>query len=278
MIAQNLHYYRPESLAELIGLYRELTGRGLRTQYFAGGTELLSQSGSAPRNVDAWIDLKKVPECQVQREENGQFIFGSALPLNDVVETNLFPLLSRACRPVADHTIRNRLTLGGNVCGHLPYREALLPLLVAEATMVLEGPEGRRELSVDELFNKRMQLLPGELLLQMNVKASLRTATGYDQRRVRYGSVDYPLVHVSALRVDGTLRLACCGLCAMPFRSRELEACFQPGNGSFDNAFDAACRALPGPAKSDMRGSAEYRLLLFKQSLSVIWNNNGSVQ
>jgi CO/xanthine dehydrogenase FAD-binding subunit len=85
------------------------------------------------------IDIKEISECRSAARQGEQVVLGAALSLNEVVDSKLFPLLSATCRRIADHTVRNRLTLGGNICGRLPYREAGLPLLVAGAQVEIAG-------------------------------------------------------------------------------------------------------------------------------------------
>lgn len=46
-------------------------------------------------------------------------IFGAGVTLTELEDKNLFPLLSKSASEVADHTARNKITLGGNICGHI---------------------------------------------------------------------------------------------------------------------------------------------------------------
>ena len=80
-------------------------------------------------------------------EERGrQLRFGACLTLNEAAGAGAIPAAGGGVCGVADHTVRNSITLGGNIAGRLPYREAVLPFLLADATGGDRGRSaGRRE-------------------------------------------------------------------------------------------------------------------------------------
>ena len=80
-------------------------------------------------HTNAVIDIKDIPECRTLQFERHHLALGSALTLTEITENGGFPLLSKAAREVADHTARNKITLGGNICGQIFYREAVLPFI-----------------------------------------------------------------------------------------------------------------------------------------------------
>ncbi len=62
------------------------------------------------------------------------------------------------CPPDDLETVRNRLSLGGNICGRLFYREAILPLLVSEAVMLVGSQNGIRRVPILNFFDKKASL------------------------------------------------------------------------------------------------------------------------
>lgn len=90
-------------------------------------------------------------------------MLGAALSLGELEEANPFPLLTKAAREVADRTARNQITLGGNICGQIFYRETALPLFVAEADVIIAGPYGIRQCRFLDLFHQQLQLGRGDL-------------------------------------------------------------------------------------------------------------------
>ncbi len=193
MIPHNFVYYRPLTLQEAVEAYVEAAAEGLDTLYYAGGTEILTYARKGNLRPGAVIDIKHIPDCVVLTRDGSRHVFGSALTLNTVIEDGRFPLLAQAAQ-IVDHTVRNRLTLGGNIAGRLPYRETVLPFLLADAQVRLVGPDGERLESLRDVFDRRLQLTPGELLVSLSVPAEVAAMPWFYRRRVRKTRLDYPIL------------------------------------------------------------------------------------
>jgi CO/xanthine dehydrogenase FAD-binding subunit len=149
MIPFEIVYRRPQTIDEAVAAWLSLPEGSV---FYSGGTEIVTGSRTGTYRPEAIIDVKGLPECRARglrdSQREGQragtgyqaLYFGSALSLNELVLDPSFPLLSVAVRKIADHSVRNRITLGGNVAGRLPYREALLPFLAADGVAHLAGP------------------------------------------------------------------------------------------------------------------------------------------
>jgi len=270
MIPGTIEVLRPDTLSEAASAHAEAIGEGLDVHFYAGSTEILSLARQGRIRPEVLIDLKSIPECREAGMDGGELVMGAALCLNEVVEADLFPLLSAAAARVADHTVRNRLSLGGNIAGRLPYRETVLPLLAAEAEAELYGPEGWRRLPLRQVFSRRLNLSPGELLVRVRVSAEAAAAPWYHGRRERGTRVDYPLVTVCLLEARAGLALGISGACGYPLGPGELQAALEAGLGDSANQAGPADRArivrahLGGQIKGDFRASAEYRGFLLE--------------
>lgn len=263
MIPFNLVYYRPDTLAEAVEAWSRAERDGLTPSYLAGGTEITTFSRRGKMKPGALVDIKRIAECRVLGGEGEEAVFGAALTLNEVVESDSFPLLGRAAA-IADHTVRNRLTLGGNIAGKLPYRETALPFLIAEASARLVGPGGERVAPVSDLFRKRLLLEPGELLVQLRVPKALTARPWFYRRRVRKTRLDYPLVTACFLAANGAIRMAVTGAFGFPLRSREAEEGLNDGAIPPGERPRRAVDAVPHGIHEDMRGTAAYRRMLLE--------------
>jgi CO/xanthine dehydrogenase FAD-binding subunit len=212
------------------------------------------------------VDIKRIPECRAQRQEENELIFGAALTLNEVIEADCFPLLRQASM-IVDHTVRNRLTLGGNIAGMLPYRETVLPLLLADATARLAGPAGERIVPLAEVFSKCLRLAPGEVLAQVRVPKGMSSRACFYRRRVRKGRFDYPLVTTCFLQANGALRMAVSGAFSFPLRCSEAEQVLNDVMIPLAQRPAAVVAAIPHPIVADMRASAAYRRMLFERCI-----------
>lgn len=191
--------------------------------YYSGGTEIITMARRNSIQPQAVVDLKSIPECGILEFDKDLLVIGSCVTLSALSAANPFPLLSAASQGVADQTSRNKITLGGNICGKIHYREAVLPLLLADSRMVIGGPEGKREVSIHEAFAGQIQLKPGEFLMQIITDRKYVSLPYYHVKKRLIGNVAYPLVTLAALKIDGFIRTAYSGVCAFPFRSPAIE-------------------------------------------------------
>lgn len=266
MIALNLEYYRPTSIAEAAEAYQAIAGQRKRVLYFGGGTEILTQARLGQVSADAVIDLKAIPETLALELNGGHLRVGACRTLAEICEANLWPLWSSVAGRVADHTTRCKITLGGHVAGTIPYREAALPLWLAEARLTLAGPGGVREVGFSDVFDGVLRLPEGEWIVSATVDEECVRWPSATVKRTRMDWVDYPLVTVTALRPHQGIRVAISGYADEPFRSEALDA-------ELNRPRSAAARARAGVAVidrmpvDDVHGSSDYRRFVLEQAL-----------
>lgn len=270
MIPFDLEYYRPETIKETVELYHSLNSRGLAPLYYGGGTEIISMARLNTVHTGAVIDIKAIPECNVFELKDNQLITGAAVTLTRVMESAFFPLLGKSGGRVADHTIRGKITIGGNLCGKIIYRESVLPFLLAESEVIIAGPGGDRRMKIQDVFQQTMQLNPGELVIQIITDTEYLSLPHDEVKKTRNDKIDYPIVSIAVLKKDGRIRVAVSGLCAFPFRSISIED--EINNHSLDLKVrvDNTIRHLPASILSDIHASAEYREFVFKNTLLKI--------
>jgi xanthine dehydrogenase molybdenum-binding subunit len=270
MIPFDFEYYRPDTIKEALELYSSLDSRGLAPLYYGGGTEIISMSRLNTVRTGAVIDIKAIPECNILEIRDNQLITGAAITLTQVLESPLFPLLGKSGGRVADHTIRDKITIGGNLCGKIIYREAILPFLLADSEIVLVGPEGERKVKIQDVFQEIMRLKPGELLVQVITGVEYLSLPHNAIKTTRIDKIDYPLVSIAALKKDGQIRMAVSGLSAFPFRSALFEKELNNTQVNLNSRISNAMGCIPAPVLSDIQASAEYRGFVFKNSLTKI--------
>lgn len=267
MIPCSWIYYRPDTLAEAVDVYSEFHARGKTAFYYAGGSEIITMSRAGGIRPDVVIDIKRIPECSMLELDDQALHVGSVCTLSQISESGLFPLLGRSCGRIADHTNQCRITLGGNLCGTIIYRETSLPLLLSDAEVTLFGLEGERIAPFRSMFDERMRLNPGEMVVQAHVPAWALCARHFHIKKTTNEKIDYPLVGVAALCKGDTLRVAFSGVCAYPFRSEPIESVLNDRTKSYEERAELAAGLLPELAYADVEGSAQYRLFVLKHTL-----------
>jgi CO/xanthine dehydrogenase FAD-binding subunit len=223
----------------------------------------------------AVIDYKEIPECKALEMHSDCLIIGSGVTLTQIHESNLFSLLALAGARVADHTIQNKITLGGNLCGTIIYREAVLPLLLADSEIITAGPKGIRVQAIQKIFNQTMQLGLGEFIIQVRISKPFLSYSHFHVKRTKQDKITYPLVTICAMKVEKKIRVAFSGVCDFPFRSIAMEEKLNNTSIPMEKRVDDAISLIPAVIKNDIEGSAEYRQFVLSKQLLNILNTMG---
>ena len=270
MIPFDFIYCRPASLEEAVQVYTQFQAENKIALYYAGGSEIITQCRAQSIRPDAVIDIKSIAECTSLTNDPSGLHIGAACTLTQIKESRMFPLLGLACGRIADHTNQCRITLCGNLCGTIIYREASLPLLLSDAVLTLYGPDGKREVPFQNIFKGRMLLNPGELVVQVHIPPWALNAKCAHIKKTTNEKIDYPLVNVTAIRKDGFLRIAFSGLCTYPFRSTEIENALNDAALPHNARIEKAIALLPEAAHTDAEGSGAYRVFVLRNILLTL--------
>lgn len=165
-------YKRTTSVKEtLVELKKNKGSKAL----LAGGTDLLIHLRYHEGPPLHLIDISGVPELSGIRRQNGEIRIGSLTTMSEMASSPVIqeycPVLSTAAISVGSPQIRNRATIGGNLCHASPCADTVPPLIALDAILDLQSPRGIRQLPVEEFFLSpyRVALDPDELLVGIRV-------------------------------------------------------------------------------------------------------------
>lgn len=289
-------YVRAESAAQVHEL---LQGRDVRLMM--GGTDLFPQMRDRAFRPQTVIDIKNLAGMREliyhaenraeNRAENGLTV-GAAVTMNQLARhpdvQDHYTVLAQAAHSVASYQIRNRATVGGNVCNASPCADTSPAVLALEGRMVLNGPEGERELPASEFFVGPGQtaLRPGEFLAAIRFPAPPAGCVSCYQKLGRSKLGDLALVGVAALGYPDVVksgyrfRIALGSVAPVPLRvpaAEEILASHPLGEESLAAAAEKAMEAAK--PISDVRASASYQTLMVRaltvRSLRNLWTQLG---
>lgn len=265
-------YIPASSIEQATKKYAEMKVKNRNPAYYAGGTEIITLRRINQLNVDFTIDVKQIAACNVHQVDEEYLVIGSCITLSEVEELNYFPLLTKVCKEIADRTARNKITVGGNICGNIFYREAVLPFLLTDSVLVLASEKGIRTEYIHDVFEEQLLLQDGELLVQAFIEEKY-ISQPYVAIKVRQQwETGYPLITIAALKIDGQIRVAISGLCPFPFRSFEIESIINNPVMSKEERIGQIVNHLPSPILNDVEGSDEYRLFVLSDLLEKVMN------
>ncbi|MEW9676243.1 FAD binding domain-containing protein [Lentibacillus sp. L22] len=269
MIAVDFEYYQAFSITEAVGMFQRLRNEGKSPIFFNGGTEIITMMRMNKDYMDtrAVIDLKTIPECSVLEFQDDHLVIGSAIPLAQLEELRIFPLLRKNCSRIADHTSREKITIGGNICGNIKYKEAILPLLLTDCDLVVAGKSGVKQIPINQTFDQQVNLDPGSFIVQILVDKQWIDLPFVSKKMTRIGRIGYPLFTVSGIQKEGQVRFAFSGLCEFPFRSSDVEETLNRSDQSLEKRITEAISQLPAPLLDDIYGSAAYRAFVLRHVL-----------
>lgn len=256
MLPRVVEYARPASLEEAL----ELLGSSDGVRALAGGQTIVSVMKARAAAPDGLVDLARLEELKgIELGSDGSLELGAMTTLAEIgasPEARARPILPEVCAQIADTQVRNRGTVGGNICANDPTNH-LPPLMVAlGATMEITGLAGVRVVSAEEFFLGVYMTAVGQGELLTKVRLPPGRRDGFAS--VTIGVEGTCLVSaVATLDSEPRIAIGCVG--AVPYRPRALEA--QLGDGLDLQQARAAARGLGAELDppSDVHGSADYR-------------------
>lgn len=266
MLLKEVQYFRPETLEDAI----ELLHTNERARVLAGGQSLLNVMKHRIASPEILVDLNGVPGLgYVSVEEDGVRI-GAMTTYDELHRSEdlqgTYPVLARTVGGLADQQVRNRGTIGGNLCYGDPTSNLPPLMVVMEATMMVAGPSGERRVAAEDFFRGAYEpdLRAGELLREVRFPIPSPNA-GYGFDILRVSGHGWGLVHASAAAelADGTVadcRLALGCVAERPFRAETMESALRGRAPTPENVRDAAAGLGDElDPVSDAHASANYR-------------------
>ena len=259
-------YDAPVSLDELRALRREFP----EARLVAGSTDLALEITQQLKTLDHMISVERVSELKACTLEGDELVIGAAAtyqqfrgPLSE-----LWPAFDPMIERLGSLQIRNRGTIGGNIGNASPIGDMPPALIALEATLVLDGPDGKRQLPLETFFHgyKKTDLKPGEFIHSVRVPVPRANQKLYLYKISKRLDDDISAVlGAFRLTVDNGVvadcRLAFGGMAATPTRALKTEATLK-GQPWSEASVIAAIASLADDFSplSDVRASAEYRL------------------
>jgi carbon-monoxide dehydrogenase medium subunit len=167
------------------------------TVFMAGGTDLIVQIKEGIIRPQRVIDIKGIPKMDGFSISDNEFSIGSLTTVRTLETSHAafreVPLLTQAAAKLGSVQVRNRATIGGNLCNAAPSAELAPALMALDAQAVIYGKTGTRVIDLSDFF-----LAPGSTILE---KGEILTSLKIPLTGSRQGAVYYKLTTRKAMDI-----------------------------------------------------------------------------
>ena len=282
-------YIKAESAERAIDLLQE---KGAAARILMGGTDLFVRMRNGNFAPAVLIDVKNLPGMNaISFTKKGGLTVGAAVTMNALARNpdvlKHYPMLAEAAESVASYQLRNRATVGGNLCNASPAADTAPAAFVLEAELTAMGSKGERTIPALEFFKGPgvNALEAGEFLSRINYPILPKGWKGRYLKIGRNAGGDLAIVGVAVMGYpdkdapsDFRFRIALASVAPTPIRAHEAEEILAQ-NPITETVIGMAAEAAQEAATpiDDVRASARYRNAMVKEltrrGLVDVWSS-----
>jgi CO/xanthine dehydrogenase FAD-binding subunit len=242
-----------------------------RGERFAGAPHPWAGEGAA----SVLVSLGRLPDFSgVTQREDGRIAVGPTTTMNEAAASDLlrdrYTALAEGAAAVGAPTVRNRATVGGNLCHARPAADTAPPFMVLGGALEVVSSAGQREIAADDFIVApgRSALQRDELVVALVLPALPTHAGSAYLKQINRATLEISVVGAAAsLALDGPdgvitdARIALGAVGPRPLRAPTAEAALvgHPFTPALAEAAGVAARNDARPI-DDHRGTADYRL------------------
>ncbi len=287
---KSFDYIRPSNVEDVIAALKENDNPYL----IAGGTDLLIGMKNNAVRPQCIIDLKGIRHLNSIEYENG-FRIGALSTIRDIeVSKSILekiPALSDAAGTLGSIQIRNRATIGGNLCHGSPAADMAAILLAMDCEVKFASDNGEKTIGLEQFFTgpNSTILEKNDILTEIIISKDIEQFEGLYLKHGPRKAMDIGIVNIAVLLnadfksgMCNQIKIALGAVAPTPIRAKKAEALLH-GNTLKPELIREAAEMAANEAKpiSDFRASAGYRRDLVKNLVAkgikqILASNNGS--
>lgn len=264
-------YVVAKTVKEAVGFLAE---KGDQARPLAGGTDIIVQMQAGRRRIERLVDIKDIPELnELSYTPEEGLRLGAAVPCYQIYENELiaqaYPGLIDAASMIGSIQIQGRASVGGNLCNAAPSADCIPSLIALHAMAVIAGPNGTRELPVEQFCTApgRNAMEPGELLVSLRLPAPRKNFGAHYMRFIPRNEMDIAVAGVgSSVVIDDSgerfvsARISLASVAPTPLLVDGVEEAVA-GKLATEETFESVADLARAAARpiNDMRGTIEQR-------------------
>jgi carbon-monoxide dehydrogenase medium subunit len=268
-------YFKPESFEEAIRILKEHYGK---IRPLAGGTDLFIAMKEKGVTYEAVLDLKGIKDYDFIREANDNTEIGALASIRSIETSSIikkkYLFLSQAAGKIGSVQVRNKATIGGNICNASPSAETAPSLIGLRAQVEIIGEKGIKVIPLEDFFIGPGQtvLTQSDLLRKIIVPPLPHNSAGVYFKHAPRRAMDIAQVGVGCILILDSDKKKCIdsritlgAVAPIPLRAKRAEAVII-GKELTEKEIEEAGEVASQEAKpiTDLRGSAEHRIEMVK--------------
>jgi carbon-monoxide dehydrogenase medium subunit len=268
---KDFEYTAPRTLREAVA---SMVEKGAQARALAGGTDLIVQLRIKRLQPERIVDVKHIPELnELSYGPRKGLTIGAAVPCHrlygDAEVVERYPGLIDSAAIIGGIQIQGRATFGGNLCNASPSADTIPSLIAYGATCEIAGPNGRRQVAVEDFCTAPGQsvLQLGELLVALRIPPVRKHSGAHYLRFIPRNEMDIAVVGAGAYvelanrkKEFKAVRIGLAAVAPTPLFARAASELLV-GRPVSPEAIEEAAEAAKGIVRpiSDMRGPADFR-------------------
>lgn len=176
----------------------------------SGGSDVLIKIREGKLAGCSLVSIHGISELEgISMEEDGTIVIGAATTFSHVTNHEMIkthiPILGKAVDQAGGPQLRNIGTVGGNVCNGVTSADSASSFCVLDAILVLEGPEGTREVKITDWYTGPGRTVREHAQVLTAIKIKKESYEHYGGHYIKYGKRN--AMEIATLGCGVTVRL-----------------------------------------------------------------------
>lgn len=193
--------YMPNTLEEAFALMETYPD----ARVVAGGSDVFVMMHNGQK-IACLIDIKNIKELQgCEFCESFGLKIGALTTLSELEHSEYakkyYPALVDAASKMASIQVRNKGTIGGNICNASPAADTAGPLYIYDAMVEIISKAGSRKVAITDFFTgpKETCLKPGELVAQIYLPAPAQNSGSAYMKLMKRGAMEIGIMSAGVM-------------------------------------------------------------------------------
>lgn len=242
---------------------------------FAGGTDFLVSYRHRRTCPELLVDIKGINNLRGISIDKDYIVIGALTTINEIIENEIIieklDMLKQSASNIGCYQIRNRATIGGNICNASPAADMVPPLLCLDAVLTYYADGKYSDIEINNFFKApgKSNLPEKSILCQIKIPLNKCCGKGIFLRHSRRNALDLSSVSVAMYKTNNNYTISLGAVAPTVIRVKEAESLLNKNNINDDiiarivDTVTNACNPI-----SDSRASKEYRIEMIKNYTS----------